>query len=234
MQTRLPLFALLLVATSFASATTFTSTSICDNDGNIVSGTTSCRNDSNGGFSSAGTSYSYSINENRLTVITEAHFSAGGRAPVSSASSQAMIQGVIQIGTEGPIRDGLVSGEASQSAVRNGGSSYSSFRTVPGYFEPPNYLSVSYPASVQLGSPLTVYITSTAGGRSNYSSGGAEANSRLDVNLNFLEADGVTPVAIADVPEPITIALAGCGIGVLCLLRGRALKRRGVADSRPM
>ena len=226
MRVRFPRFAFLLVVASLASAATFTSTAICDNGGSIVSGTTNCRNDSNGGFSSAGTSYSYSINGNRLTVITEAHFSAGGREPGSSAGSQALIQGVLQIGTEGPIRDGLVSGEAPQTAVRNGtASSYSSFRTIPGYFEPPNYLSVSYPASVQLGSALTVYVSSTAGGGSNYSSGGAEANSRLNVNLNFYEADGVTPVAIADVPEPITIALTGCGIGIFWLLRRRALNQ---------
>jgi len=68
----------------------------------------------------------------------------------------------------------------------------------------------------------TAFTLAAKGGASNWASGfeGSSGGSLLTAyNFRFLEADGVTGVAVSQAPEPMTVALVGLAFGALGLFR---------------
>ena len=217
-----------------ASISTFVSC-YADN-GPTVTGTSDCRTAGYHDSSPPGSIYNtstqsgahadatYTLNSTgfsvRLFVSVNGYYFANGHAEANFSD---------QLYTAGPVRTGIVKGSntydrfvyspasASQGATFTGKGPYDQF----GPAAPTMYIT--------LGQPF--YVNAFAKADSSNGNGITGVN----LQLNFFEADGITPVAISDVPEPGTLgflALAGFG----CLLRKRSCVRvcRGASLRQPV
>jgi len=75
----------------------------------------------------------------------------------------------------------------------------------------------------------TAFILEANGATNNWASGSdgySGGSLRTVYNFRFLEADGLTPVAVSEAPEPLTIGLVGLAFGVFGMLRRKARNRR--------
>ena len=89
-----------------------------------------------------------------------------------------------------------------------------------------------HPVAIQLGTPITLQslITSSAFGLGPDQSAPGWTYG-INLSLSFFEADGTTPVAIAEVPEPGTRTMLVAGGLLVAMLRLSASRSRGTAGT---
>ncbi|MFL6448720.1 MAG: PEP-CTERM sorting domain-containing protein [Bryobacteraceae bacterium] len=164
---------------------------------------------------SASTSGSYLLSANGISGTI--HANAAGY-PMSDATAQIELKDTFT--TAGPVRQGLVAGYFSTdfSHYAGGGGTSILSPALSRYTSSGSGSDASIPFT--LGQPFTLDILSSAYSRSDddtlsyYSTEGT-------FSYKFFEADGVTPVALSEAPEPSTYALAGFSLVGVALFRRR-------------
>jgi len=108
--------------------------------------------------------------------------------------------------TAGPVRPGTMRGFFQPSMPSRYGGFFSYSLSAPGLNFPSIGPSLVVP--ITLGQSFTVSMSMVA---RSLSDDGTQSfvNARNPLSLSFFEADGVTPVALAEVPEPRSAALIG-------------------------
>lgn len=223
------LFCLLLRSSPALHASSVVTSVACVNgSGNnysTVLGSNSCTNSDNSAYSKASTDSTISITGNLLQVTSQASILAGGNDLLhpTFGIATAQITTTVQIGFPGASGQGLLFGSVLIDRISNGGTGMTTVQYSPDYFSQqfPGSPSYVYPSSIQLGAPFTITVTSSAAGGALPSQSAAGFLSGLTLVFSFTQLDGVTPVAIADVPEPGAISLIG-----LPLVAGWVVRRR--------
>src|SRR5206468_9462546 len=127
--------------------------------------------------------------------------------------------------TDGPVREGIVRGYFIPDTFRGGGMNDAdvSVRMVSPVLPYASFGLGAPPMTVELGHPFTLLIEGSG-------SAMADAYGNFDAafQLNFFEADGVTPVALSEVtaaPEPSTWASLLGGLVMVGYWRRRKVGR---------
>jgi hypothetical protein len=164
-------------------------------------------------------SYSQSGNTFSLTIDATAASTPIGSAEASFAFSDTYI-------TEGSLRPGTVRGWF-QPAVNRYGGFYSYDAIYPGRGINPLIGPGAGARPITLGVPFTVTAYGTV---RSLSDDGTQSFASINTlfSLSFFEADGVTPVALTEVPEPTSYLLLSAGLLGLPLVRKRRKGQRAV------
>lgn len=209
---------LILLSAILAPAATITQSVTCntrDRNGNgtTVRGTNTCNLLADGAVAQANSYYDVRINGNELYFSIGSYILAGAANVGSNGSAGASIAYSLQLGSlSGPLQSAFVAGFPSIGQISNGASSTASYSFVPAF--PPSYPRSSEPILVQLGgNPFTIYASAAAQGGAGYSDEAAGGGPGVFILLRFYEQDGVTPIALAEVPEPGTSKLAVLDLG---------------------
>ena len=72
-----------------------------------------------------------------------------------------------------------------------------------------------------LGTSFTLTASGSLFSSASFLDGSSEGSQSADFGLRLFEADGVTPVALSEVPEPSSLALFGLSLGVFLMKRKR-------------
>ncbi len=192
-----------------------------------TSGASTCSTmDSFGNIESAAASGAYLVSGNTLSFEL-----ADSASSVGYGSSFGVSAGLLYLSTKGPLRPGfvLVSGtvEATQttSDASNVVDSFAGYElgdnsgtlVQAGCFSSTGCVNSEGLQPVVLGETLGFIESGDAGAETFQGSG--EANASLDFTLQFLEADGVTPVNVMQTPEPSGLKLVAAALICWFLLR---------------
>ena len=174
--------------------------------------------DNNGGFIGSTAASQVSVNEALLTTgsarsgFVQINASAGFDGTLHVASAQL---GGLSLGPIGVACDNLGGiGQSTTCLIYTGAREQDHQLPVTG---------IEYPFT--LGQAFNFSYSSSAGG-STYPSNNGGADANFQFQFRFLEADGVTPVAVEAVPEPGTFALFGVALGALTAGRCFHLRHR--------
>lgn len=173
-------------------------------------------------------SSSFSSNVRRADPLPGSTFGAGAGASASMNYNA-------QIITNGPVRSGFLQIQFTYSsqAFDDGRAEITSGFTFPSTINPlvscaatrsldpcspaPGYYSFFGLIPVTLGEVLTLQSVGTLLNVTDTFVAGSGGSVGLNYQFRFLEADRLTPVAVAQTPEPSTSVLLGCGaLGLLC------------------
>lgn len=162
-------------------------------------------------FANASSNFTYATTFNGFTLQPDIALMAAA-TPVGTAVATLNFSATYI--TDGPVRPGIMIG-LFQPAVGRYGGQYTYSVVAPGS-EVQGY-GPSRLVPVTLGQPISVSLFERV---NSFSDDGTQSYVYLygGLQLSFFEADGVTPVALSEAPEPTSLAMFGCGLAALSLL----------------
>jgi hypothetical protein len=170
-------------------------------------------------FTNPGVSF-VSANTIGVFAVTEVNVSSSIPNNASTASANISFSDQFYV-VDGPVRQGFV--EISTHSFANLGAtsawsfSFNGFTIITGSCNPTVCSNLTnYWIPVTLGAGNFQFAASSQSALSaGYNAININSSGDSDVSLSFFEADGATPVAISEIPEPSCWAIFGLGLGIV-------------------